>query len=354
MPDGRRPLVRFLVGLALGTAGVWVVVVTAGGVGDALQAVQRMRVGLVAVAALAAMVRLGLYGLQLLWLGRRSAPLGLRTACGLAFVVFGLGAVTPAAPLEGLALAGRELRRRGQSRRQVVVTFGLSEWFAQRTFYAVASVDLVVVLLLGRLDPREWWPLLIIAALVFAALAGTAALLRRPASAEWVAVRLGALRLRRARSRESRRQAARGWHDQVMTTVGSRGHRALLAGVSTAAVLADATTLWATAHAAGIPIQPDLAVLAATVGTVASWVPLVPSGLGVVEAAIPATLHHFGAPLDDAVAATIVYRGAGTLLPALAGTLAIIALRTRRTPDADTHEARPEVELNTGQEGSAS
>ncbi|MGZ4672729.1 MAG: hypothetical protein ACXV8K_08725, partial [Ilumatobacteraceae bacterium] len=60
------------------------------------------------------------------------------------------------------------------------------------------------------------------------------------------------------------------------------------------------------------------------------WVPLLPSGLGLVEAAIPAILHRFGAPLDDGLAATLVYRAAGTLLPALVGGLAIIALRSHR------------------------
>jgi uncharacterized membrane protein YbhN (UPF0104 family) len=52
---------------------------------------------------------------------------------------------------------------------------------------------------------------------------------------------------------------------------------------------------------------------------------------GLVEAAIPAILHRFGAPLDDALAATLVYRAVGTLLPALAGTLAIALLRRPRT-----------------------
>jgi uncharacterized membrane protein YbhN (UPF0104 family) len=62
----------------------------------------------------------------------------------------------------------------------------------------------------------------------------------------------------------------------------------------------------------------------------ASWIPLLPGGLGLVEAAIPATLHRFDAPLDDALAATLVYRAVGTLLPAVAGALAIALLRRPR------------------------
>jgi uncharacterized protein (TIRG00374 family) len=114
-----------------------------------------------------------------------------------------------------------------------------------------------------------------------------------------------------------------------MDIVGPPRNRVRLALVSAAAVLADAGTLWATCHAAGFHIHPELVLLARTVGTVVSWVPLLPGGLGLVEAAIPAVLHRFGAPLDDAVAATLVYRAAGTLLPALAGGVAIVALRSR-------------------------
>ena len=110
-------------------------------------------------------------------------------------------------------------------------------------------------------------------------------------------------------------------------------NRVRLALVSAVAVLADAATLWATCHAAGFHIHPEIALLARTVGTVASWIPLLPSGLGVVEVAIPAILHRFGAPLDDALAATLVYRAAGTLLPALARGVAMLALSTHR-PDA--------------------
>ena len=128
-----------------------------------------------------------------------------------------------------------------------------------------------------------------------------------------------------------RRQAAGAWHAQAMAVVGPPSNRVRLAVVSALAVLADAATLWTTCHAAGFHIHPELALLATTVGTMASWIPLLPSGLGLVEAAIPAILHRFDAPLDDALAATLVYRAAGTLLPALAGMLAIALLRRPRT-----------------------
>ena len=331
-PKRRRlhPVAKLALGLLVGGAAVWLVVSTAGGLGDALDAVGRMRRGFVAVAVAMVVVRLGLYGLQLMWLARRSGHLGAGTAFGLALVVYGFGAVTPAAPAEGLALAGRELRRRGRSKRQARLAFGFSEWFAQRTFYAVAAINLTLVVALGHLTFGDSWPFMVAAFVVLLALAGTAILARRPKSAERVAVLLNALRIRRPQATTSPdpRPAASAWHADAMAVVGSPRNRVRLAIVSALAVIADAAALWATCHAAGFHIHPELALLATTVGTMASWVPLLPSGLGLVEAAIPAILHRFGAPLDDALAATLVYRAAGTLLPALAGGLAIAALRS--------------------------
>lgn len=333
MPSRGRlhPVAKLAIGILVGGAAVWLVVSTAGGFGDAIDAVGRMQGGFVAIAVAMVVLRLGLYGLQLMWLAKRSGRLGGGTAFGLALVVYGFGAVTPAAPAEGLALASRELRRRGRSKRQAHLTFGFSEWFAQRTFYGVAAINLILVVVLGHLAFHDSWPFMIAAFVVLLALAGTAILARRPQSAERIAVLLDALHIRRpqATTAADPRSAAHEWHADAMIVVGSPRNRIRLAIVSALAVVADAAALWATCHAAGFHIHPELALLAATVGTMASWVPLLPSGLGLVEAAIPAILHRFGAPLDDALAATLVYRAAGTLLPAVAGGLAIVALRSR-------------------------
>lgn len=330
---GLRPVTKFAVGLALGVAAVWLVISTAGGLGDAVTAMGRMRGGFVALAFGFATLRMLLFGLQLLWLGRRTGPMNLLTSSGLALVIFGFGAITPAAPAEGLAIASRELRRRGRTTREARVTVGFSEWFAQRTFYGVAALDLFVVVALGHLTVADSWPFIIVAAVVLLAIVGSAIVARRSSTAQWVAGALGAIRLRKPQAPvENRRDAAAVWHAQAMAVVGPARNRARLAIVSAAAVLVDAATLWATCHAAGFHIHPELVLLARTVGTIASWIPLLPGGLGVVEIAIPALLHRFGAPFDDALAATLVYRATGTLLPAVAGGLALIALRAHRHP----------------------
>lgn len=332
-----RSILKLVVGLVVAGVAIGVVVSTAGGLGDAFAAVARMRGGFVALAVVFATVRMALFGVQLLWLGRRTGTLGAPTAMLLALVVYGFGSITPAAPVEGLAIAGRELRRRGRSKRQARMTVGLSEWFAQRTFYGIAALDLLLVVALGHLAWSESWPFATVALVVIVALAGTALAARRPGSAVLVSRVLSAIRLRRPHPEgDDRRQAAADWHSSAMTIVGPPRNRVRLAAVSALAVLADAATLWATCHAAGFHIHPELVLLARTAGTVVSWVPLLPGGLGLVEAAIPTVLHRFGAPLDDALAATLVYRAAGTLLPALVGALAIVALRTRRLGTSST------------------
>jgi uncharacterized protein (TIRG00374 family) len=330
-----HPLFKTAIGIVVGGAAIWLVVSTAGGIGDALEAMDRMQGSYVALALAMVALRLGLYGRQLALLARPSGRLGVRTALGLALAIYGFGAVTPAAPAEGLAIASHELRRRGRSKRQALLTVGFSEWFTQRTFYAVAAIDLILVVALGHLTVEGAWPFVVVALVVLLALTGTSILARRPKSADRLAVLLHAIRIGRPQPPpEARRQVSSEWHADAMTVVGSPGNRARLAILSAFAVVADAATLWATCHAAGIHVHPELAVLAATVGTMVSWVPLLPSGLGLVEAAIPAILHRFGAPLDDALAATLVYRAVGSLMPALAGGLALGSLRSRRSTTA--------------------
>jgi uncharacterized protein (TIRG00374 family) len=327
---GTHPALKLGIRAIVGVGAVWLVVSTAGGLGDAVAAIARMRPEFVAIAVVFAALRIALFGLQFLWLGRRTGPMRVATALGLALVVYGFGAITPAAPAEGLAIASRELRRRGRSTQEARMICGFSEWFSQRTFYGIAALDLLLVVALGHLSFSTSWPFMIVAGVVILVLAGSATVAHRPASAAWVSRVLGAVRARRPQPPpEARRAAAHAWHAQAMDIVGPPRNRVRLALVSAAAVLADAGTLWATCHAAGFHIHPELVLLARTVGTVVSWVPLLPGGLGLVEAAIPAVLHRFGAPLDDAVAATLVYRAAGTLLPALAGGVAIVALRSR-------------------------
>jgi uncharacterized protein (TIRG00374 family) len=91
--------------------------------------------------------------------------------------------------------------------------------------------------------------------------------------------------------------------------------------------MADGAVMWAATQAAGVHLPFDVILLATTAGVLAGLIPFLPGGIGVVDAAIPAVLHHYGVALDDAVAITIVYRALTLVLPMLAGVGSLLWLR---------------------------
>jgi uncharacterized protein (TIRG00374 family) len=105
--------------------------------------------------------------------------------------------------------------------------------------------------------------------------------------------------------------------------------------------VADAACLHFALLAFGVRVSPAVLLFAYTAGTLTSMVPLLPAGLGVVETVTPAVLGLAGVPLVTALAAIVVYRAIGTLLPALAGGLALISMRVdepRDEPDSPAAE----------------
>jgi uncharacterized protein (TIRG00374 family) len=102
--------------------------------------------------------------------------------------------------------------------------------------------------------------------------------------------------------------------------------------------------LWFALLATGSRVGFEVALLAITVAAAATFVPLVPGGLGIVEAAIPAVFHHFGVPYEQGLAAALVYRAFGTFVPAAVGALAIVGLRAY-IPASSTTDGRSEPGL---------
>ena len=100
--------------------------------------------------------------------------------------------------------------------------------------------------------------------------------------------------------------------------------------------IADAACLRLSLAAAGVDLDTDVVLLAYVAGILISTIPLQP---GAVEAAIPAVLHHFGAPLDIALAGTLVYRGISALLPAAAGGLLLIENLLPKPPRRQTRDS---------------
>ena len=323
----------WLLGAALGVAALVTVFLSSGGIEDVLHAVERVTLGwtLAAIAAMLVGYLLLALHLRRLAQGRVSWWHAMRTD----LLLFGLGNVLPGAPAPGAVLAAAELRRAGLSVRGARFVIAFTAWFNVRTLLGIGAVTFLVAFARERPELKEagiWW---LAAVGLLMLLAATARMAARPATAERTARFLARVRIGRVSARlQDTRAAADGWHAEAKAVVGTRANRVLLVSLAAGAWLADAACLRLSLAAAGVNLDADVVLLAYVAGILASGVPLLPGGFGVVEAAIPAVLHHFGAPLDAALAGTLVYRGISALLPATAGALLLartwVAGRSRR------------------------
>ena len=95
---------------------------------------------------------------------------------------------------------------------------------------------------------------------------------------------------------------ARGaaWHAEILEALGSKRTKAAFGGLAVASFLADATCFRCALVAVGIQLKPGMFLFAYSVAMIATLVPFVPAGLGVVETVVPALLHHAGVPLATA------------------------------------------------------
>jgi uncharacterized membrane protein YbhN (UPF0104 family) len=78
---------------------------------------------------------------------------------------------------------------------------------------------------------------------------------------------------------------------------------------------------------------------------VLSSIPLLPGGLGVIEATVPAVLHHYGVPVESALAGTLAWRAIALVFPAIAGVVALgtLQLPWLGAPAPVTVEAQPDA-----------
>jgi uncharacterized protein (TIRG00374 family) len=334
-----RHWLRLILGIAVGVGAIWLVVSAAGGLSDAVDALKQTNpwwlIPAVAFEALAYV----LSGLRLQRLAGPGADLTPVSATELELVVNGLGLLTPASPAEGMVYAAGELSRRGLSRRRTALTLGFTQWFSTRIFYLTNSLNLLFMLVTRDLPVDSTWPL-IVAPLILLVLFVTAVLASRPSSAEHIAVALGTLRFWKPRpSREQRRAAGARFHADAMEVVGPPRNRVVLASLSLGSLLSDVACLWFVLVAVGARVDPDVALLAVGAGALAAAVPLVPGGLGVVEAVMPAVVHWYGPPLSAALAGALLYRAIGTFLPAAAGTVSLAVLRAQRSKNHEPSDA---------------
>lgn len=336
--DGAGPAVparrwmKWALGAAIGVAIVYTVVFSASGFADAVSSLAAARLGWAVVGVACESASFLLLGLLVHRLVGAEAGVSRRTTVGVGLVLSGLGNVLPAAPAEGLALASAELHRRGVHTRRVRLALAFSEWYTTRAAFALVALNAVVIAAIvqfrvggGLARP---WLFGLPAAGVLAVLALTAWLASRRESAEWVAVVAGRLRFwKPAPPKDDLRAAGATWWSDAQQVLGNRRNRMAVVLVASASIACDALCFGFALWAVGIHLRPSQFLLVYGAAMVASLVPLLPDGLGTVESVVPLLLHHGGTPFAAGLAAVLVYRATGTVLPAAAGALSLVRLR---------------------------
>lgn len=333
-PRSGRPAWSLVFGGIVALVAVVLVFSSSGGVGDVGDALKHVSLGWVIAALLAESACYVLLGLHLKRLSGQPR-ISEGQAIRVSLLSFGLGNVLPGAPAPGILLAGADLRRLGQASRRTRLILGFTLWFSVRTLVAISAFAFLVAVARDHPALRELtvWSLAAVGAIL--TLLVTARMASRPRTAHRTAQLFGRLRMNRPRPpADATRDAAAAWYAEAREVVGTPANRALLVAIATASWLADAACLRLALAAAGVSVEVDILLLVYVAGMFISALPLLPGGIGAVEAAIPALLHHFGAPLDAALAGTLVYRGIALLLPAVAGAvvLAHSGLRRDRPP----------------------
>ncbi len=330
VPSAPNRRLRLVFGLLIGGGAVYAVVSSAGGFGDSFHALTAADPAWLVAGALSEGVSYITLGLLLRRLvGER---IDRRTAIRLGLVVSGLGNILPAAPAEGVTMAGIELRRRGVHPHRTWIALGLMQWYWVRVLFAIAALDaLVVVAATSRryTDEAPGRVAIVAAAIaILAVLASTAWLASRRQTIELVAIVVAKLQFRRGSDPSvDRRAQGATWHAEIYEVLGSRTSRGAIVSLAAISCLADGACFHCSVVAVGVHLSPALFLFAYAVGMITALVPLLPNGLGVVETVVPALLHHAGVPLATALAGVLAFRALGTVLPALSGAVALVRLR---------------------------
>jgi uncharacterized protein (TIRG00374 family) len=328
-----RRIVKTIVALVIGGGVAFAALSSAGGLADSLHFLRKVDGRWIVVAGACELSVYIVLSLHLRFLAGPHANARRLAPFRLSLILFGLGSVLPAAPAEGLVMAGAMLQRRRLAKRRAMIVLGLSHWFSTAALYAVAAVDALLVLSLTRLPLPDRGALLGVAIASLVALGALTYFGSRRSVAEWAALVFDRFHLGRPRpsAAESRARGA-AWRAAVAHVVNGPGGVAFLMTTAAVAWLADAACLHFSLLAVGVRVQSDVLLFAYVAGIVLSMVPFVPAGIGVVETVVPAVLGLAGVPIVAALAAVVLYRMLSTLLPAVLGALSLIGLRLERQP----------------------
>jgi uncharacterized protein (TIRG00374 family) len=325
----RRRRLGYLAALAVAGLLVYAVVVASGGMRDAIHELRHASGSWLLLALALETASYAIAGWLLILLRGDNVSLGWVTNARVALVMWGLGSLLPVAPAEGIALSASELERRGVSRQHAVTTLLLAGWLQLWALVITAAVTSAVVATVAHPEPDDAIRLLVVASVLGAITALVVALVRRPFVGKLAADAVRWLPRHRKKTRAELRAAGIDEHARLLGLLGRPVHRVGIGLAATGWWIADAGGLWIALYAAHAHVDFGLVVLAYVAGILASWVPLLPGGLGAVEIAVPAVLHHFGVPLSIALTGTLLWRGLSLFLPAMGGALAYASLRAQ-------------------------
>ncbi len=340
-PIPKTALIRLAVGLLVAVIVLVLVSRAADDIPGAVDVLSDASLPWLAAAVVVQMLCYVLLGFQLARLVGREPRLGTLVSIRLALVAYGLGTLLPGAPAPGMVIASTELGRRGLPPGRAALAFFLSAWFNVRSFLVLALLTAMTATLRGRVPDNSRALVLVGAGFVAAALALTAAIVKRPALADRVGRIVEALNWRGG-GRAARENTVR-LHATAVGVVASRRDGFLIASATLGSRLADAVCLRLALIAVGIHVSMGIVLIAYVASILVSIVPLLPGGLGLVEATVPALLHRYGVSLDAAVAGTIAWRVVTLLLPGLVGLASYTSLRLqpRETLPRPTAGASP-------------
>jgi hypothetical protein len=299
---------------------------------DSLGALAHAEPGWLAAAAVTEALSYLLLGLLIQRLSGPGRRVSLRMGAGAGLVAFGLGNVLPGSPAPGFALAGMELRRRGLPTRAVAMTMALSGWFLAGAFLAITASVALTATAQGRIPERHESLLLAGSSLVLALLVASVWLTVHPWPLERLALLLARFRWRNERyAAERGRVAGQHWHSDARQALGGPLNGQLVMAVAFGSWMADAACLRLVLAAVGADVDFDVLLMAYLFAVAVSCLPFLPGGIGAVEVAVPAVLHHYGVPLDQAIAGTVAWRAMALLAPAAGGAVTLAGLRLRAT-----------------------
>jgi uncharacterized protein (TIRG00374 family) len=340
----RSRLIRWILGLVVAAVAFAVVVELAGGIGAALDALADADPKWIALGVGFESVSFLFIALHLRRLAGGPPAVRLGPAYELALVVYGLGAVTPASPVEGVALGVQELHRKGLPRQRALFALGFSEWFSNAALLTILAVDLLLATVFADVRHNERFPAVVIAVTLVVALVIVGFIVTSKRTLAWLnSAWHHACFWRETPPQEHRQETMNRLYADRDAVLGDRRNQTLLLLLSAGAWLLDMACLEAALLAVGVHANLDQLILAYGAGILASAVPFVPAGLGLTEVAMPAVLHHYGVPLAPALAGALAYRGIGTFLPAITGGLLALGMR-RRGKTADARAAATAME----------